>query len=145
MTNLKNKNCPAIQAHIALLQGIISRMANNSANCKSYTVTIIAAMLVIIVSKDVNFSNIWICYIPLFLFYFLDCYYLGLERFFIQQQKEFVKKIPEGNYADDVYVISGLSNVTGQCVNTIRAAWSFSTTPFYGFIAIFVFVLDRYH
>ena len=46
MSTLKNKDCPAVQAHISMLQGIISRMANNSANCKTWVITIIAAMLV---------------------------------------------------------------------------------------------------
>ena len=53
MSDLKNKDCPAVQAHIAMLQGIISRMASNSANCKTWVVTIIAAMLVLIVDKNI--------------------------------------------------------------------------------------------
>ena len=34
----------AVQAHISMLQGIINRMAGNSANCKNWTVTLVAAM-----------------------------------------------------------------------------------------------------
>lgn len=143
MNDLKNKDCSAVQAHIAMLQGIISRMANNSANCKTWAVTIIAAMLVLIADKNMGFTDIWICYIPVALFFLLDCYYLGLERVFIKDQENFLQKVPSGNYADDLYVIKGLPKFGGQLRSTINAMKSFSTTPFYGFIALFIFILGR--
>ena len=68
----------AVQAHISMLQGIINRMAANSANCKTWTVTLVAAMLVLLVDKEMKIPNAWVCLIPIVLFYFLDCYYLGL-------------------------------------------------------------------
>ena len=141
MNDLKNKDCPAVQAHITMLQGIISRMANNSANCKTWSITIIAAMLVLIVDKNMGFSNVWICYLPIGLFFFLDCYYLGLERAFIKEQSSFLKKVPSGNYADDLYAIKNLPKFGGQLRNTIKAMISFSTVPFYGLIAVFIFIL----
>lgn len=143
MSELKNKDCPAVQAHIAMLQGIISRMANNSANCKTWAVTIIAAMLVLIVDKNMDFTNVWICYLPVGLFFFLDCYYLGLERTFIKKQNSFLDKVPAGNYADELYVIKDLPKFCGQLGNTFNAMRSFSTTPFYGLIAVFIFILGR--
>lgn len=69
---LKNS---AVQAHISMLQGIINRMAGNSANCKNWTVTLVAAMLVLLVDKNMQIPNAWICLIPVALFYLLDCYY----------------------------------------------------------------------
>ena len=63
---LKNS---AVQAHISMLQGIINRMAGNSANCKNWTVTLVAAMLVLLVDKDMQIPNAWICLIPVALFY----------------------------------------------------------------------------
>lgn len=143
MADLKNKDCSAVQAHIAMLQGIISRMANNSANCKTWAVTIIAAMLVLIADENMGFSNIEICYIPVALFFFLDCYYLGLEKAFIKEQESFLQKVPSGDYVDDLYVIKGLPKFGEQLWNTINALKSFSTTPFYGFIALFIFILGR--
>ena len=87
---LKNS---AVQAHISMLQGIINRMAGNSANCKNWTVTLVAAMLVLLVDKDMQIPNAWICLIPVALFYLLDCYYLGLERLCISSQKAFLERI----------------------------------------------------
>jgi hypothetical protein len=143
MSDLKNKDCPAVQAHVTMLQGIISRMANNSANCKTWAVTIIAAILVLIADKNMGFTDIWICYIPIALFFLLDCYYLGLERAFIKEQNSFLQKVPSGNYADDLYVVKGLPKFCGQLWHTIKATISFSTTPFYGLIALFIFILGR--
>lgn len=31
----------AVQSHISMLQGVINRMAENSANCKNWTVTLV--------------------------------------------------------------------------------------------------------
>lgn len=143
MSTLKNKDCPAVQAHISMLQDIISRMANNSANCKTWVVTIIAAMLVLIVDKNLGFTNVWICYIPVALCFFLDCYYLGLERIFIKKQNSFLEKVPSGDYADDLYVIKDLPKFCGQLKSTFKGMLSFSTTPFYGIIALLIFILGR--
>ncbi|KAA6301317.1 MAG: hypothetical protein EZS26_002514 [Candidatus Ordinivivax streblomastigis] len=144
MSNIEKKESTAVQAHIAMLQGIISRMASNSANCKTWAVTIIAAMLVLIVDKDLGFTNIGICYIPVALFFFLDCYYLGLERTFIKKQNSFLDKVLSGDYVDELYVIKDLPKYCGQLGNTFKAMLSFSTTPFYGLIAVFIFILGRY-
>lgn len=143
MSELKNKDCPAVQSHIAMLQGIISRIANNSANCKTWAVTIIAAMLALIVDKDLGFINIGICYIPVALFFFLDCYYLGLERTFIKKQNSFLDKVPSSDYADELYVIKDLPKFWGQLWDTIKAMFSFSTIFFYGLIAVFIFILGK--
>lgn len=143
METLKYRDCPAVQAHISMLQGIISRMANNSANCKTWAVTIIAAMLVLIVNKNIGFGNVWVCYVPIILFFFLDCYYLGLERTFMRKQNLFLEKVASGNFADDLYVIKDMPKFCGQFRNTIKAMISFSTTPFYGLIVLFIYILGR--
>ena len=98
---LKNS---AVQAHISMLQGIINRMAGNSANCKNWTVTLVAAMLVLLVDKDMQIPNAWICLIPVALFYLLDCYYLGLERLCISSQKAFLERIYNNEeYVENLY------------------------------------------
>ena len=43
---LKTKENPAVLGHINMQQGIINRMAANSASCKTLTITILAAILV---------------------------------------------------------------------------------------------------
>lgn len=144
MTILESKESSAVQTHVSMLQGIISRVANNSANCKTWAITIIAAMLVLIVSKNISFKNAWICYIPVYLFFFLDCYYLGLERIFIKKQTEFLDKIANGtSYENDLYAIKGMPKFWIQLWITIKGALSFSTLPFYGSIIIFIYTLSK--
>ena len=53
---------PAVIKHIELLQDIISRMANNSAACKTWALTIITALIAI--STVMQRISIIICIIP---------------------------------------------------------------------------------
>ncbi len=42
----------AVQHHLTLLQGIIQRMAENSRSCKSWCITIVAAVLVLVARTE---------------------------------------------------------------------------------------------
>lgn len=66
--------------YIEMLQGNIERMAGNSANCKTWMVTIVSALIALQCSIDD--SNWWILLgiLPIVLFWYLDVYYLHLER-----------------------------------------------------------------
>ena len=129
----------AVQAHISMHQDIINRMAGNSANCKNWTITLVAAMLVLLVDKKMQIPNAWICLIPIVLFYLLDCYYLGLERMCIASQNEFLEKVKNGNdYIDSLYKMEAIKDNCEQLCNTIKAMVSLSTIPFYLIVAIVV-------
>lgn len=132
----------AVQSHISMLQSIIGRMAANSANCKTWTVTLVAAMLVLLVDKEMKIPNAWVCLIPIVLFYFLDCYYLGLERLCIASQNDFLKRIyNDKDYIESLYKVDGLKDRCKQFCNVIEAMCSVSTTPFYLVVAIAVLFL----
>ncbi len=129
----------AVQAHISMHQDIINRMAGNSANCKNWTITLVAAMLVLLVDKNMQIPNAWICLIPIGLFYLLDCYYLGLERMCIASQNEFLEKVSDGkDYIDSLYKMEAIKDNCKQLCNTIKAMVSFSTIPFYLIVAIVI-------
>lgn len=133
-----------VQSHISMLQDIINRMAGNSANCKNWTVTLIAAMLVLLVDKNMQIPNAWICLIPIGLFYLLDCYYLGLERLCISSQKAFLERIHnDEDYVENLYKMEELKDKCNQIFNTIKAMKSVSTTPFYLIVAIVVLFFGR--
>ena len=134
----------AVQSHISMLQGLINRMAGNSANCKSWTFTLVAAMLVLLVDKKMQLPNAWLCLIPVGLFYLLDCYYLGLERIVIKSQKDFLNKLSKNlNYVNQLYRVEPLRIRCAQLCNTIKAMWSPSTTPFYLIVALVVLFFGR--
>lgn len=133
---------PSVQSHILMLQGIINRMAGNSANCKNWTITLVAAMFVLLVDKKMQIPNAWTCLIPVGLFYLLDCYYLGLERLCISSQKAFLKKVYNREEClEDLYKVDELTNKCKQVCNTIKAMKSISTTPFYLIVAAVVIIL----
>ncbi len=127
-----------VQTHISMLQGIINKMSENCVNCKNWTVTIVAAMMILLVDKDMNIPNAWICLIPVGLFFFLDCYYLALERMCIAAQKKFLSNIETDSYINNLYKIDEISGFWLRLYSTVKAIRSFSTTPFYLIVAIVV-------
>ena len=72
MTIIEMKDRTSVQAHINMLQGTINRMASNSANCKLWCVTLLAAILALFFDGKVQ--HLKFCYIFTSLFYFLDCF-----------------------------------------------------------------------
>lgn len=127
--------------YISLLQENINRMATNSANCKTWLVTILAALMAIQITLQELQGLLWVGLLPNILFFVLDCYYLGLERRFIKIEENFVAKEQNG---DDTK--GGLYNfktkaVMGDIEATCGAMKSFSTWPFYGFVAVYILLI----
>ena len=124
--------------YVNLMNDAINRMASNSSNAKSYLVAIVAALIAIQMPNKGNAYVILSALLPTFLFYLMDCYYLSLEKRFRNLQSAFINKntneggqIIAGLYQFNIYDIKGK--------NPIREAiLSWSTTPFYGFIALCV-------
>ena len=69
----------SVQAHLAGLQGTISRLAGNSAQCKTWAVTLTAALLVLTLDKGIAVA-MPVAALPIVIFAALDTYYLSLER-----------------------------------------------------------------
>ena len=67
--------------HLEMIQGIINRMAGNSFALKGWAVTLVAGIFVLS-SKDSDKMYFLIAYVPIFVFWFLDTYYLMQERLF---------------------------------------------------------------
>ena len=65
--------------HLDFLQLVITRMNVNSFLLKGWTVTLVAALFAFS-AKDTNIKYVFITYISTPLFWFLDGYYLSLER-----------------------------------------------------------------
>jgi hypothetical protein len=137
----------AVQSYLTSLQSVISRMATNSANCKTLCVTLVSAILVIIADKGkLNFT--WIALIPIVLLGLLDAYYLGLEQGFRNTYNQFVKRLQQGvATVNELYTIVPQSEMKKgrspegetpyklQPFNPVRATLnaftSFSIYPFY--------------
>ncbi|WP_292713515.1 hypothetical protein [Nostoc sp. JL34] len=120
----------AVQSYLNILQGIIMRMATNSANCKTWCVSLVSAILVVIADKNKpNYALIAL--IPIVLFFLLDCYYLGQERNFREIYNNFVKELHSGEVATDkLFVLKPPKGM--NVVNLLfSSSLSFSVYPFY--------------
>jgi len=82
----------SVQVHLGILQGVITRMATNSSQCKAWCITVVSAILVIIADKGKP-EYALIALLPIFLFTFLDLYYLALERGFRGSYVGFINKL----------------------------------------------------
>lgn len=65
--------------YLDMIQNIITRMASNSFILKGWAVTLITGTFALS-SKDSNSWFFLIAYVPIILFWFLDSYYLQMER-----------------------------------------------------------------
>ena len=96
----------AVQSYLGILQGVINRMASNCASCKTWCITLVSAMTVVIADKS-NPSYIWVAMVPILLFLFLDGYYLGLEQRFRESYNMFIRKLHSGEATiEDVYIVN---------------------------------------
>ena len=128
---------PGVIAYIEQLQGIISRMAANSANCKVCAVTILAAVMAL--SKLNGYSKFWLCLFPTLLMLLADCYYLGLERRFKEICNRFVSEVRAGK-DPELFSIPKAGFCT-QLAGIWGGLRSISTFPFYALLAIVPLVI----
>ncbi len=129
--------------HLKMIEDIITRMASNSFQLKSWTVSLISAILIF---ADFNneISFIWIAYIPIFVFWALDAFYLQLERkyrgLYNSVQKDLINDTNNVPYFD--------MNTSNVPVNSIvRIMFSKSIWPVYVvilFATLFVFLKNEY-
>lgn len=70
------------------LQEIIKRMASNSFEIKKWTVALI---VVAVTFKSESCYQLLVGFIPLFLFWYLNAYFLRQERLFRKKYKDLIK------------------------------------------------------
>jgi hypothetical protein len=129
-SNALSVDSPAVQSYLTILQGVIGRMAGNSANCKTWCVSIVSAILVLIADKGKP-DYAFIALIPVGIFCLLDAYYLAQERAFRDIYNDFVNKlVSEHARASDLFSLQPMKGfrVVGS---TCAAITSFAIYPFY--------------
>lgn len=141
------KNDPAVISHVNMMQGIISRMAGNSASCKQWCIALVSALLALSKTKGFDTDLAECCKIPVFLFCFMDCFYLGLEHQMKNKLDNFVIRLNKNKNVDaDLFSTKSIQNsANGLCksilgwtkhlleqiAHTILAFFSLSIFPFY--------------
>lgn len=86
--------------YLQMMQDSINRMANNSANAKTWLVTIVAAFLAI--GCNIDDFDYWLLLViaPILVFWYLDAYYLNIERGLRNREQRFIN-ICKGINLDD--------------------------------------------
>lgn len=147
----------AILEHIKMLQDIIKRMAANSTSCKQWCIMLTTAIIGLsIKNSKIDDQLLLIALLPIAMLYFLDCFYLGLERSFRKMHKEFIWKLREGNLKEEDFFLVGnrpqkktciicsmLDKFYSQFKNTLMGVFSFSTTPFYALMTLMVYFITK--
>lgn len=120
----------SVQSYLNILQNIVSRMASNSANCKTWCLTLVSGILVVIADKaKPNYG--WLALIPVLLFFFLDAYYLGQERAFRATYNDFVRRMHSGiAEPSDLFIVAPLKSFN-VVISTLQSTLSFAIYPFY--------------
>lgn len=135
--------CASVQGHLAILQGIIGRMASNSASCKSWCITLVSAIVVVIADKEKP-DYVWIALVPAGLFLFLDSYYVALERAFRDVHSSFIEKIHQNTASIDDFKVAGpILGIKELGRSVCGSLGSLSIWPLYTML-IFMLLVTRY-
>ena len=88
---------PAAIAHLSILQGIITRLAGNSAQCKTWCLTLVTALIAFAGGAH-TIAPIQITILPIAMFLVLDAAYLGVERAYRDLYNTVVNDIRDQRY-----------------------------------------------
>lgn len=152
--------------YVNLLQENLNRMAGNSANCKNWLMGIIGGSLALCLSNNISSEKICIVVYILIaisiMFYFLDGFYLGLERRFKEAEKLFIARTKAKDENDVRLLLMSFSPTLEvkeckpdacsnffehkkvQILAALDGMTSISTICFYVPIIILLFILVRH-
>jgi len=118
---------------IELIQDIIKRMAFNSFMIKGWAITLVVVALLL---KGTNYQ-VWIAFIPLLVFWFLDANFLWQERLYRKLYEWVVNnRLKTDEYLFDMNAYRFKDTVQSR----IRIMFSITLGWFYSSIAILVIV-----
>jgi hypothetical protein len=134
-------NSPSVQSYLTILQSVISRMAANSAACKTWCITLVSVVIVIIADKGKP-NYIWISIVPVAPFLVLDSYYLSLECQFRSIYNDFIRKLhADTATVEDVFYVNPKSGICATSLPILKAMVSMSIWPFYGLLALMLLIV----
>lgn len=138
-SQILNEIPQAAQTHLNMLQAIIQRMSANSSSCKTWCVTLVSGLIVVLFTNN-KFELFSAIIVPIILFFVLDAYYLALEKRFRDSHNSFIEKMHSGTLViSDLFVITPSGNPAKAF---FKAVLSFSIWPFY--VTLFLLNLAIY-
>lgn len=120
-----------IRQHLMMQQDIINRMANNSSNCKAWLITIVAALTALQITQETIHNFGWLMIIICLMFWYLDAFYLALERLHRDNERYFVSELKKENFSIEELIYCFSTKGNDKLMLTLKAMWSTSCFPFY--------------
>ncbi len=90
MDNSTNREKILIE-ELKILQGVINRMAQNSLECKKWTLALVVGVLSLKIEAISHLYGLCVLGVLLACFYLLDAYYLMQEKLFREQYRWLIK------------------------------------------------------
>jgi hypothetical protein len=118
---------------IDIVQDIIKRMAFNSFMIKGWAITLVVVTLLL---KGAEYQ-VWIAFIPLLVFWFLDAYFLWQERMYRRLYEWIIKN----RLKTDEYLFNmNAYRFKDEVQSKLRIMFSITLGGFYGSIAILIII-----
>jgi hypothetical protein len=118
---------------IDIIQDIIKRMAFNSFMIKGWAITLVVVALLL---KGTGYQ-VWIAFIPLLVFWFLDAYFLWQERMY----RKLYEWVTTNRLKTDEYLFDmNAYRFEDEVQSRFRIMFSITLGWFYGSIAILILV-----
>lgn len=126
--------------YLQMMQENIARMAGNSANCKTWLVTLVAAMLTTGIAVQALSHWMFMSVFPIYVLWQLDVYYQKLERGLRNRQRLFINIVNAADFDVDQYNKALFNFKTHECAEdddeqglkaTEKLEWTESVSPFY--------------
>ncbi len=126
--------------YLEMIQGVISRMAGNLFLLKGWVVTLVAALLALMASKDSDPRLVFVVLIPILIFWLLDGYFLSQERMYRSLYNEATKADPDKiNFSMDASRFNSGRNTW------FRTLFSKTLIIFYGLLLILFLIIVAYN
>lgn len=123
-------------AYLAQLQSNIERMHEASKSCKNFCTGLVTATITVAVATKIG-GVATVGFLPTLVFFFLDSFYLGIERNFISLYRAHVSRVRNGNQSGEGLFVVGFSEGWfARPKSTLKAAFSFSIWPFYTIVLV---------
>ena len=116
---------------VVIIQDIIKRMATNSFFIKGWAATLVVGTLLL----KGNWYQVWIAYIPILVFWYLDAYYLWQERLY---RKLYNWVITNRLNTDEYLFDMNAYRFKDEVQSKLRIMVSETIGLFYGAIAVLV-------
>ena len=118
---------------VEIIQDIIRRMAFNSFMIKGWAITLVVITLLL---KGTEYQ-VWIAFIPLLVFWFLDAYFLWQERMYRKLYDWVINnRLKTEEYLFDMNAY----RFKGKVQSRVRIMFSITLGWFYGSIAILIII-----